>query len=117
MIVEHPEFFRLNSSEDKASLVIRRQHQRVYDIDAARNLNRNEVDKLSDEQKRRISRSPLGSEEISTLIATAIELHARAIEESKNRRWWLPVLTAIIAATAAIAGTIIGALLSASSSG
>ena len=33
VFVEHPEFFRLDSKKEKASLIIRRQHPKRYHVD------------------------------------------------------------------------------------
>jgi hypothetical protein len=41
------------------------------------------------------------------LITTAIDLQARAIEQVKEKRWWLPIITAF----AALVGSIAGGLL------
>lgn len=88
---EHPEFFKLNSDRDKSSLVIRRQHQKLYNVDREIKITREEFHALGPVEKGRISRTPLNSSEISALIETAIELHARALENEKAARWWLPV--------------------------
>ncbi len=101
---EHPEFFRLNENRDRASLVWRRQHQRRYDVDARRELTHGEYLALDQERRVRISRSPLSADEIRSLIDTATNLHARALERKKDSRWWV---TGVIG----LAGVIIGALL------
>ncbi len=111
VFVEHPEFFRLDTAREKASLVARRQHPKNYDVDVRRQIETNEFRAMDASQKARISRSPLSQEEISSLIQTAVELHSRAMEQAKDRRWWLPVLTAFIGAASGIAGTLLGALL------
>ncbi len=108
---QHPEFFRLNQEQTGASLVIRRAHQKLYDVDRETVISRSEYQALNADQKRRISRAPLSPDEIATLIRTATDLHARALEDQKASRWWLPVLTAGIAAASGIAGAIVGATL------
>lgn len=111
VFIEHPEFFRLDAAREKASLVARRQHPKNYDVDARTHVETNEFRSMSDSEKARISRSPLSHGEMASLIQTAVELHSRAMDQAKDRRWWLPVLTAFIGAASGIAGTLLGALL------
>lgn len=111
LFVQHPEFFRLDSARAKASLVARRQHPKNYNVDTRNYIEKADFGTLSAEQKQRISRSPLRQDEIASLIQTAVELHSRALEQTKDRRWWLPVLTALIAAISGIAGTLIGVIV------
>ncbi|MEX6631968.1 N-carbamoyl-L-amino acid amidohydrolase [Hyphococcus lacteus] len=107
---EHPEFFRLDATRDQASLVIRRQHSKLFNVDNHQDITKNEFLALNEEQKSRVSRSPLSPEEISTLINTAVLLHARAIEHKRNMRWWIPILTAGIAGLSATIGAFIGSI-------
>lgn len=111
VFIEHPEFFRLDSAREKASLVARRQHPKNYNVDTRRQIETTELREMDESQKARISRSPLSQEEIASLIQTAVELHSRALDQAKDRRWWLPVLTAFIGAASGITGTLLGALL------
>ena len=110
VFVEHPEFFRLDSARAKASLVARRQHPKNFDVDARKQIEKAEFSALDEKGKQRISRGPLRQEEIAALIQTAVELHSRALEQSRDRRWWLPILTALIGAASGIAGTLIGVI-------
>ena len=107
---QHPEFFRLDAERKKASLVWRRQRQKRFDVDKEVQISKDEFDGLDDTQKARISRSSLSSEEISTLIETAISLHSRALEHEKESRWWIPLLIAGLAFVGAIVGACIGTL-------
>jgi hypothetical protein len=111
VFVEHPEFFRLDTVRERASLIARRQHPKNYDVDARKQIERGEFLAMDSSQKTRVSRSPLSQGEIASLIQTAVELHSRAMEQAKDRRWWLPVLTAFIGAASGITGTLLGALL------
>ncbi|UTH50140.1 hypothetical protein KBW81_18350 (plasmid) [Loktanella salsilacus] len=111
VFVDHPEFFRLDAAREKASLVARRQHPKNYDVDARIQIENTVFLAMEDSQKARISRSPLSQGEIASLIQTAVELHSRAMEQARDRRWWLPVLTAFIGAASGIAGTLLGASL------
>lgn len=103
---EHPEFFRLDSKREKASLVVRRQHQKLYDVDQEKKISREEYNSLA--SKDRISRTPLTADEISTLINTAIEMHSRAVDQENLRKWWVPLATA----GAGFVGAVIGAFIS-----
>jgi len=107
VIEDHPEFFRLNSTKNKASLVWRRNYQRTYHVDKNKALSKEECNSLpSDELTNKVSRLPLSSSDISVLVNTAINLHSRALEKEKASRWWVtPVV--------ALAGVILGALITA----
>lgn len=101
---EHPEFFRLNTERDRASLVWRRQHQRRYHVDQERTLSKEEYKALPDAQRSRVSRLPLVAAEVGTLIQTATNLHSRALEHQRETRWWIPAAVGLV-------GVILGALL------
>ncbi len=103
---QHPEFFRLNRPRTHASLAWRRTYRKHYDVDADATLSKEACLNLTKEQKKRISRSPLSNDDISTLINTAINLHARELDRKKDSRWWI---TGIIG----LAGVILGALIKA----
>ena len=101
---EHPEFFRLDSKKERASLVWRRQHQKLYDVDKEERITRSEYLQLTDEQKTRISRIPLSSGALTALIQTAIDMHSRAMDFKKDSRWWVTGLIGL-------AGVILGAVI------
>jgi hypothetical protein len=105
---EHSEFFRLDSTKTRASLVWRRQYPKRFDTQLDRVLSTPEYRALSPSDQERIQRVTLAPADIKTLIDTAINLHSRAIAERAERRWWLPVLTSGIAA---LIGASIGVLL------
>ena len=104
VFAEHPEFFRLNTEKDKASLVWRRQNRRRYDVDRRATLSEEEYDALTPKARKRVSRPALGAAEIGTLIQTAIHLHTSALEQKKETRWWVPLLAGLL-------GVVLGALL------
>jgi hypothetical protein len=109
---EHPEFFRLDSTREKASLVWRRQYPKRYDVDSEKRLTKEEYDALKVVRRdSRISRNPLTPDDIKTLIDTAIDLHARALEQRKENRWWIPLLIGLVSAVGGLIGAIIGALI------
>ncbi|WP_222946339.1 hypothetical protein [Caballeronia sp. EK] len=108
VFLEHPEFFRLDSERERASLVWRRQFPRRYDVDEERVLTPNEYAALPQQRKaERVSRIPLSSSDIKALIDTAVNLHSRALEEQKDRRWWV----ALAGAAGGLVGSIVGGLL------
>lgn len=59
IFTEHPEFFRLDSERERASLVWRRQFPKRYDVDSEKIITIHEYNNLTDQQKARISRTPL----------------------------------------------------------
>ena len=103
---DHPEFFRLDPTKQRASLVWRRQHPKLYHVDEQRQLTRAEFQALPDPDKARVSRIPLDAADVQSLMATAVELHSRAIEQVRERRWWIPVAASAI-------GGLLGALVGA----
>ncbi|EGV43576.1 N-carbamoyl-L-amino acid amidohydrolase [Bizionia argentinensis JUB59] len=106
---EHPEFFRFNNDEGKVSLAWRRSKQRRYHVDLNKEITLEEINNLSTtEAKERISRSPLNSTEIQSLITTAIDLQGRAFENKKDSRWWIVPLVSSISG---LIGVLVGALI------
>ncbi len=104
---EHPEFFRLDGPRERASLVWRRQYPKRFHVDKESRLSRDEYYQLTNEEQARVSRNPLTPDDIKALIGTAIDLHARALEQKKEGRWWL----ALMSAAGGLIGAILGALL------
>ncbi|WP_119692695.1 N-carbamoyl-L-amino acid amidohydrolase [Ectopseudomonas oleovorans] len=107
IFTEHPEFFRLDSERERASLVWRRQFPKRYDVDAEKIITAQEYNNLTTQQKERISRTPLTPSDIKALIDTAVNLHSRALEHQKDKRWW----TVLASAAGGLIGSITGALL------
>lgn len=106
IFIEHPEFFRLDSAREKASLVWRRQFVKRYDVDQERVLTADETTEiLRGPRSSRLSRNPLTASDIKTLIDTAVNLHNRALEHEKDKRWWIPVFSAV----GALIGSFLGA--------
>lgn len=103
---QHPEFFRLDSKQERASLVWRRNYQKLYDVDKEEKISREDYISLSEEQKKRMSRTPLTNSDISTLISTAIDLHGSELDHKKDSRWW-------ISGAIGLAGVILGAIINA----
>lgn len=107
IFLEHPEFFRLDSTREKASLVWRRQFPKRYNVDTGKILSHSEYEALIGKERSRISRVPLSSSDIKALVDTAVNLHSRALEHQKDKRWWV----ALSGAVGGLIGIIIGALL------
>jgi len=105
IFVEHPEFFRLDSKREKASLVARRQHQKRFNVDTQATLTT--AESRTSPHQDRLSRSPLSSDELALLVNTAIELHSRSVAKTELSRWWIPVLSAILSFIGALLGALI----------
>ena len=104
---QHPEFFRLDRERTHASLTWRRQYAKLYHVDKGELLTFTQFEQLSEAEKERVSRNPLSSTDIQALMATAIDLHARALDQRRDKRWWLPLASA----AGGLVGAIVGALL------
>jgi hypothetical protein len=105
---DHPEFFRVNEAKQKvwASVRWRHTHPQIYAAAEHRELSRAEYLALSEAERENLSRSPLATEQIESLIRTAIELHNRGIAQQVESRWlWTPAF--------ALLGVVLGAVLSA----
>lgn len=109
---EHPEFFRTNTTEDDAEdanwvgIRWRWATGRTFSPESGRTLTRGEISSLAANEKKNLTRAPLKSDQIETLIASAIQLHSRAIEHKRELRWW--AIPAISAGTAFV-GAVLGA--------
>jgi hypothetical protein len=108
VLTEHPEFFRVSQEGKLASLVWRRQNPKRFDAKRSIEVTREEFDALSPEEKLDISRRPLDASEITALIGIAVNLHERALEQQKERRWWVPIFTSALAFLGALIGTWAG---------
>jgi len=102
---QHPEFFK--SDGEWVSLRWRRAYDSSYDAKANRELNAEEIEKLTPEERRQLTRKPLTSDQIEVLLKTAIEMHSRAIAQQQEGRWWVPVW---LPALSGLIGAILGAL-------
>ena len=107
IFVDHPEFFRLDSAREKASLVWRRQFPKRYNVDTEQLITHEQYEALPPAEQFRVSRVPLSSADIKALIDTAVNLHSRALEHQKDRRWWVALASAI----GGLIGSIVGSLL------
>ena len=106
---DHPEFFRKSGTHtDHYALVWRRAQNRRYHSRLHRYVTEEEYDVLPVEEKRRyMSRAPVPEAQIKTLMDTAINLHQRAVESSRDWRWWV---APAVAAGGSFVGAIVGGL-------
>ena len=103
---DHPEFFRFDQNRIRVSLVWRRHSAKRFHVDKDTTLSEADMKNLSDKDLERVSREPLDSTDIKTLMDTAISLHARAIEQRRESKWWVPLASAL----GALFGALIGAV-------
>ncbi|QSR23179.1 hypothetical protein [Hyphomonas sp. KY3] len=108
---EHPEFFRVDRGGKNASLIWRRQFPKTYHVDQRIDLPLPNGERHHEDGER-LSRRPLEPAEITALINVATNLHDRALEQHKARRWWIPLFTGILA----LIGAVIGGWLSSGAS-
>lgn len=109
---EHPEFFRFSSDGSKASLVLRRQKPKLFDVDTLEFVTREERDGRSADGQQRITRAPLSDNDLKMLIDVAIALHSKALENQRDGRWWISVISTIGVALIGLIGVWLGARLS-----
>ncbi len=107
IFLDHREFFRIDSTNEKASLVRRRAQPKNYNVDSLRTVSKAEYGQLSEEEKDRISRAPLEGSDIEALINTAIELHSQEISHKREKRL---VYTVLLNGLPALLGVVIGML-------
>ena len=111
---EHREFFltyRLPDEQDLKAALRWRYAFRTVDAETGKEYTPAEVQSLPEKQRWLLTTKPLGGEQIQTLLNTAIAVHARAMEELRESRWWIPVFAAILGFVGAILGVILSALL------
>jgi hypothetical protein len=104
---EHPEFFHIDESENRVALRWRYAYEPRYDPLLDRELSYEEFAKLPPVTRSdSLSRKPLDSDQIGTLLTTAIQLHSAEIARQQEQRW-------LVASLFALLGSIIGGLLGA----
>lgn len=102
VFVEHPEFFRIK--DEWISLVWRRASEKTFNTRSGKELAKEDVDKMTPEEKRKVSRAPLTPDQVTALIEVAIKLQSQAISRRSELRWWVPLLIGAV-------GVAIGGLL------
>jgi hypothetical protein len=108
VFTEHPEFFRLNSTGDRASLVWRRQKPKTFNVDTLSEILPKDVKNLNPQEALRYSRTPLAASEVASLIDTAIRLHEAALSRQESNRWLVTLITGFLGA---VVGSSIGELI------
>jgi hypothetical protein len=101
---QHPEFFRIDTEDRKVSLVWRRQYPKNYNVDSQTSISPSELNKYAED---RMSRRPLEANEVTSLIAVAVDLHERALDQQKASKWWVTIAAGILS----FAGALLGAYL------
>lgn len=102
---DHPEFFRLDRERKLASLVWRRQNPKRFHVDRGL-LSVAECNALTPAEKEQSIAERLSDSDVKTLIDTAINLHARAVELQRESRWWVLLARAVGGIIGAILGTL-----------
>ena len=94
---DHPEFFRPSTAfPGHYALVWRRAGT--------------PIDYTTEKGEKRRSRPMVPEGQIKTLLDTAINLHQRAVDAHRDRRWWITPSTAVICA---LIGAVVGAIIKA----
>jgi hypothetical protein len=99
---DHPEFFCIK--DEWISLIWRRASEKTFDTRTGKELTKEEVEQLTPEEKKKISRAPLTPDQVTALIEVAIKLQSQAISRRTELRWWVPLLVGAV-------GLAVGALL------
>jgi hypothetical protein len=106
IFIEHSEFFRKSSlrNNDNYALIWRRALPSRYDPQTRQLITDLQYDALTAQEKARITRPPIPESQIKTLMDMAVDLHGKAVEASRDWRWWIgPGLS--------FTGSLIGALI------
>jgi hypothetical protein len=111
---DHREFFltyRLPDEQALKAALRWRYAFKTFDAESGKEYTPAEIQALPEKQRWSLTTKPLSGEQIQTLLNTAIGLHARAMEELRESRWWVPVFAAILGFVGAIVGVILSAAL------
>lgn len=107
---EHPEFFR--AEVDQAgfqTLALRRAQPRVYNTKTDTVITLQEFYGLPADQRAHISRKPLSSEQILSLVDVAVKLQTQAIVRRQEKRWLVVFVLGLLGtAVAAFIGAAYG---------
>ena len=107
---EHPEFFRAGVEEDDLhTLAIRRAQPRLYDTKSYGAISPEAFAALPKTGRSHISRTPLSSGQIASLVEIAVKLHSEAVTRKRESRWWVQIVTP---ALSSLLGVVLGAYLS-----
>jgi hypothetical protein len=111
---DHREFFLVytleGESEIKAALRLRYAFK-SYDPETWIEYKPEDLRQLDKQIRDRLTTRPLTGDQIQALLNTVIELNNRALAEQSARRWWIPLITALLGFVGAIAGGLLSGLL------
>jgi hypothetical protein len=97
-------------SEIKAALRLRYAFK-SYDPETWIEYKPEDLRQLDKQIRDRLTTRPLTGDQIQALLNTVIELNNRALAEQSARRWWIPLITALLGFVGAIAGGLLSGLL------
>jgi len=118
----HPEFFIIHGSKEKNRSFITLRWRFGFDnnywAEKGILLSSSDLEKVEEAQEGlddpiTVTKRPLESEQIESLINTAIELHGRAIAYKEEKRWLIPVVLTVVATIFSFFGAILGAYIGA----
>lgn len=106
---EHPEFFRAGVDDAGfQTLALRRAQPRVYNTRTREEMTLEQLKAVPRDNRSHISRRPLSSEQILSLIDVAVKLHTQAIARRQELRWWVVML---IGLTSSFVGAFVAAII------
>jgi hypothetical protein len=118
----HPEFFIIHGLKDKNRAYVTLRWRFGFDnnywaekgvLSSPADLEKTEEAQEGLDEPITVTKKPLESEQIESLINTAIELHGRAIAFKEEKRWLIPVVLTVVATIFSFLGAIIGAYIGA----
>jgi hypothetical protein len=108
---EHPEFFRAGVDDAGfQTLALRRAQPRIYNTRTREEMTLEQIQAIPKERRSHISRRPLSSEQILSLVDVAVKLHTQAIARRQELRWWVVML---IGLASSFVGAFVAALIKA----
>jgi hypothetical protein len=109
---EHPEFFRKSAAfPGHYALIWRRALSNRWHMREQRYVTEEEYKVLRPQRHEILGRQPIPEAQIKTLMDTAMQLHQRAIEAHRDRRWWLPISATVLGSVMSLCGAFLGAIL------
>ena len=106
---DHPEFFRAGLEDDGLhTLALRRSQPRVFNTMTNDEITVAQFKELPVDGRSHISRRPLSSQQITSLVETAIKLQSQAFARRQELRWWVPHVVSVVTL---VIGLVAGAIL------
>jgi hypothetical protein len=94
---DHPEFFRSGVEDDGFhTLALRRSQPRVYNTKTNDEITVAQFKDLPEVERSHISRRPLSSQQLTSLIELAIKLQSQAFARRQELRWWVPHVFSVV---------------------